>query len=197
MLPLIYTQGVYALLFGGVVAIWIISELLGPVRWRGSHDTKREDRGSLAIAISFSLGGLLLCFLFPVLVPRAIIAGKQPLVFFLGLGCMLLGVCWRRYAIHTLGRHFKGIVAIDPDQHLVQHGPYTLIRHPSYTGALLTMGGIGVMVGNWLSLLLITAGLFLGLLHRMAVEEHVLSQAFGDSYVIYMQRTKRLIPFIY
>ena len=33
-------------------------------------------------------------------------------------------------------------------------GPYRLLRHPSYAGSLLTLAGIGLALGNWLSLLL-------------------------------------------
>ena len=197
MLPLIYSDRAYTLIFGIILVIWVTSELLGPVRWQGSSTTKKQDRGSLAIAISFSLLGLVLCFLLPFLLPSATIAQHHPSIFLVGFVVMLLGIWWRWSAIRALGRHFKGIVAVDPDQHIIQHGPYKLIRHPSYSGALLIMIGIGVMIGNWASLLTITLGLLGGLLYRISVEEAVLRSTFGQTYVDYMQRTKRLIPFIY
>jgi len=53
------------------------------------------------------------------------------------------------------------------------------------------------MIGNWLSLLTIIAGLFFSLLYRIAVEEQELCAAFGEQYATYMQHTKRLIPFLF
>lgn len=80
-------------------------------------------------------------------------------------------------------------------QHIVQSGPYKYIRHPSYAGILTMVLGFGFMATNWVSLLAITVGMFLGLLYRMHVEEQALSQLPG--YTAYMQQTKRFIPAIY
>ena len=67
----------------------------------------------------------------------------------------------------------------------------------SYMGALLTMFGVGLMIGNALSILVLVLpplGMFLW---RIRVEERVLLQALDDDYANYRKRTKRLIPFIY
>jgi len=38
---------------------------------------------------------------------------------------------------------------------------------------------------------------FVGCLRRIQVEEEALLEAFGGQYRAYMQRTRRLIPFVY
>lgn len=86
---------------------------------------------------------------------------------------------------------------IHTDQQVVQHGPYKLIRHPSYTGALVVVIGLGLMIGNWVSLCALATCLFLGLLYRISVEERELRLHLGQPYEEYMQRTKRLIPFLF
>lgn len=53
------------------------------------------------------------------------------------------------------------------------------------------------MMGNFLSLLVITTGLLIGLLYRISIEEQELAKQLGQPYKEYMQRTKRLIPYIY
>ncbi|MGH2480827.1 MAG: methyltransferase family protein, partial [Ktedonobacteraceae bacterium] len=80
---------------------------------------------------------------------------------------------------------------------IVSTGPYRFLRHPSYTGVLLLVGGIGITLGNWLSLLIILAGVLIGLLYRISVEEKALRTFLGQPYEEYMRRTKRLIPFLF
>jgi protein-S-isoprenylcysteine O-methyltransferase Ste14 len=69
-------------------------------------------------------------------------------------------------------------------------------RHP-YTGALLSFLGFGVAMGSWISLGLMTIPIGAAFLYRMRVEEEALVGAFGDDYVRYMGRTKRLVPGVY
>ena len=52
----------------------------------------------------------------------------------------------------VLRRFFTGYVAIHPDQRVVERGPYRLVRHPSYSGTLLTTLGMGLAMTNWASL---------------------------------------------
>lgn len=196
MLPLLYTHLMYTFIFVLVVGAWASSELLGPVRWSGLREGSKQDRGSMPISLVVGFSGLALCFLLPVLVPGATIIW-QPGVFFVGLAVMLIGVSWRWYAILTLGKYFTGMVLIQAQHIVVQHGPYKFIRHPSYSGALLIAMGIGLMIGNWLSIITIIVGLLIGLIYRIPVEEQALLQALGQPYETYMKRTKRLIPFIF
>jgi protein-S-isoprenylcysteine O-methyltransferase Ste14 len=80
---------------------------------------------------------------------------------------------------------------------VVESGPYRLIRHPSYTGALLALFGIALALTNWASLAAIILGNAVGFGYRVMVEERALSCALGQSYSVYMRRTRRLIPFIF
>lgn len=197
LLPLIYTNIVYALIFWLSFLTWCILEFLGPARWRGSGGTKKQDGGSfIALNLLVCVGAGLYFFL-PFCLPGATITWPQPLLFFAGLALMFLGMGWRWYAIRTLGRYFTGVVMIHADQRVVQHGPYRLIRHPSYSGATLATLGVGLMMTNWASLLALMLGLLSGLVYRISVEEQALRAALGQPYEEYMQRTKRLVPFIY
>lgn len=196
MLPLLYTHLTYTLIFVLVVGAWASSELLGPVRWSGLREGRKQDRGSMPISLAVGFSGLALCFLLPVFVPGATITW-QPGAFFVGLAVMLVGVSWRWYAILTLGRYFTGEILIQDQHVVVQHGPYKFIRHPSYSGAFLIAIGIGLMVGNWLSIVTIIAGFVVGMIYRIPAEEQALLQALGQPYDAYMKRTKRLIPFIF
>ena len=67
------------------------------------------------------------------------------------------------------------------------------MRHPSYTGLLLIVAGLGLAAGNWLAL----AGVALplaALLRRIHVEEAELTRVLGQPYRIYRAKTRGLIP---
>lgn len=104
------------------------------------------------------------------------------------------GMALRIWAILTLDKFFTFVVGIAADHRVVQHGPYRLLRHPGYAGALLTLLGVGVALSNWLSLLLIVAVPVLALGIRITVEEATLASALGAEYLSYAGRTARLIP---
>jgi len=104
------------------------------------------------------------------------------------------GTVLRIWAIVVLDRFFTFIVGIADDHRVIQHGPYRLLRHPGYAGALLTLLGIGVALASWLSLLVIFVGPALALRIRIRVEEETLAGALGPEYREYANRTARLIP---
>jgi protein-S-isoprenylcysteine O-methyltransferase Ste14 len=87
-------------------------------------------------------------------------------------------------------------VAIAPEQPVIEAGSYRLIRHPSYTGFLITLLGFGLSCTNWLSLLVLMGCALIGFSYRIHVEGHVLQEHLGLRYQEYTRRTKRLIPFV-
>jgi protein-S-isoprenylcysteine O-methyltransferase Ste14 len=86
---------------------------------------------------------------------------------------------------------------VSAGQTVVQAGPYRFIRHPAYSGSLLTVLGLGLALGNWASLAAILAGALAGYTYRVSVEERALREALGQPYLDYMRRTRRFIPFIF
>jgi protein-S-isoprenylcysteine O-methyltransferase Ste14 len=92
-------------------------------------------------------------------------------------------------------RYFSGVVRIqkDRDHHVVTTGPYRLVRHPGYAGALWTYLATPVLLdSNWA---FIPALLLLGVLVlRTSLEDRTL-QAELPGYAEYAQKTRfRLFP---
>jgi protein-S-isoprenylcysteine O-methyltransferase Ste14 len=111
-----------------------------------------------------------------------------------GLLVMWAGLAVRIWAIVVLGKSFRTTVEVDAGQQVVDSGPYRWVRHPSYTGILLLMAGLGLVYGTWAALavlLVLPAGV---LIHRIFVEEAVLTEVIGRGYTDYAARTKRLVP---
>jgi protein-S-isoprenylcysteine O-methyltransferase Ste14 len=111
-----------------------------------------------------------------------------------GLAVMWLGLAIRVWAIATLGKAFRTTVEVDPGQAVVATGPYRRIRHPSYTGLLLVVAGLGLALGTWRSLAVCALLPLPAVLLRIKVEEAELTRVLGDTYRSYQRHTKRLIP---
>lgn len=115
----------------------------------------------------------------------------------LGITLLLSGIAIRWTAIYTLGKYFTSVVMIKEDHRIIQSGLYKHLRHPAYTGALVGHLGFGLSFTNWLSLALSTIPYLAAALYRMQVEEQALKDSFGEEYIRYAERTKRLIPKVY
>jgi len=85
----------------------------------------------------------------------------------------------RFWGFQTLGRYFTFTVQTSSDQPVITAGPYGLVRHPSYAAILVAVVGLGLLIGNWWSLILLTAAVACGLVFRIHVEERVLVQDLG------------------
>ena len=172
-----------------------------PRTYRIAHKTVRRPLprtrpGILRAHRRFFFVGLTLDFTLSARLPQAAILWRRSLVFFSGIGLMLAGVAFRWWAIATLGKFFTFDVAIQSSQKVVDSGPYRYLRHPSYTGALMTQVGIGLALGNWAGLLALMVCMAIAYWYRITVEERALLAALGEPYKQYMQRTHRIIPFL-
>lgn len=77
-------------------------------------------------------------------------------IFYLGIVMMLLGIFVREWAVVTLRRYFSYSVRVREDHKVVQNGPYGVVRHPAYTGSMLTIIGLGVALRSWVGVLVLT-----------------------------------------
>ena len=59
----------------------------------------------------------------------------------IGLTIMVLGTWIRLMAFRHLGRFFRAETSIQKDHELIVSGPYSVVRHPSYTGFILISVG--------------------------------------------------------
>ena len=163
---------------------------------RGTESVKSADRGTLiAVWGLISVG----CF-GGFLLARRITALNWPegwWILCLADSLLVCGLALRLWAILHLGKYFTVDVGIQPGHRVIQDGPYRFVRHPSYSGALIALAGIGCLTFNWLGLALILICTSLAYALRIPVEEKAMLAQFGSEYEKYAARTKRLIPGIY
>ena len=180
-----------------VLLTWLLSEIIGagiiPVlRCKGKVKTK-SDRGSGIVVRLGAYASVSLCIYFAL----GKVAILPEWVSFLGVAIMLLGIVLRQWAIWVLGGFFSTEVKIIRNQRIVKEGPYKILRHPSYTGLLMIILGFGLAAGTWLgtAVALLLFGSATG--YRIRIEEIALKKEFGEEYLDYAKKTKRLIPLLY
>src|SRR5216684_2924059 len=188
---------IVALIFWGACAAWILPEVVAWRVKRSTDSSKVRDQGSLNLIAVLWWSGIAMDFSFSLLLPQAAISWNRTSLFFVGIGLMLLGIALRWYSAAILGKYFTFDVAIQTGQILVEVGPYRYIRHPSYTGALLTLFGFGLALGNWAGLAAALSCMGFAYAYRIPIEEAALASALGETYTQYAKRTWRLVPFLF
>jgi len=175
---------------------WVVSEIiLSRVKHSKSTDTKR-DRASLVtlwitISVSISAGVIIGMQDTGRFLPRSALIATT------GIALIVLGLVLRWVAILSLGRQFTVDVAITEGHQLVSTGVYRVLRHPSYTGSLLSFLGLGLAFSNYFSVAMIFVPICAAFRYRIHVEEKTLVATFGDEYLKYRTSTWGLVPGIW
>lgn len=188
----------YAAAFWGV-AIWgyLMESLQIKRKMSRSAGHDGADRYS-GLVISVGNGGLqLLAFVASFYVPWQVAEAQQLPMFVAGLALIVAGMLLRMHCWRVLGAFFTHTVTIADDHRVVDQGAYKWLRHPSYLGALMTLGGLGVALGSQVLALMLLFGSLAIYVYRIEVEEAALESALGESYARFKQSRKRLIPFVY
>jgi protein-S-isoprenylcysteine O-methyltransferase Ste14 len=84
-------------------------------------------------------------------------------------------------------------IELAPDQRVISTGPYALVRHPMYAGALIMLVGIPIALGSWWGALVVAA-IMPALIWRLMDEEKFLAGNL-PGYAEYQEKVRyRLIP---
>lgn len=182
--------------FIAVVLVWFGFELGLLLFKRSSGQARNADRSSLryiwlvilvgnSSGIFFGLQGI------------GRIHWQGEIFNFVGMGLIIAGLLLRGLAVYQLKQYFTVDVALHADHQLVRRGLYRYLRHPSYTGSLMSFFGLGIAFANWLSVLCISLPILTVFLYRIRLEEAELQQHFGQDYLDYMDQSRRLLPGIW
>ncbi len=100
------------------------------------------------------------------------------------------------FLVIRANRYAASTVEVATGQPVVSTGPYAIVRHPMYAGAILMLVWMPLALGSWWGLL--STPLFVGwFVWRLLDEEQVL-RAHLPGYPAYMGRVRyRLVPYIW
>lgn len=180
-----------------VMILFAVGELaLAVMRRARSGVVRNADAGStglLRLVVLISIGAAV----GSQWVPSSRLHGPRWLFTGAALALLCWGLALRWVAVLQLGRFFTVDVAIHEGHTLVDRGLYRFVRHPSYLGLLLGLGGLALFFGTWISLLTLTVPIAVVALRRIRLEEKALLESFGPPYARYCAKTARLFPGVY
>ena len=114
----------------------------------------------------------------------------------IAFGLIMIGFVIRKMAKRTLGKYFTYSLTIRKEHQIVDFGPYGIVRHPGYTGAVMQHIGYGLWFSNYASYIGFYGNIAIFLIKRIPKEEQLLNDATNGAYDEYKQRVKyRLTPF--
>ena len=173
--------------------IWVVGWWLGALRTAKS--VNRESPGSQLSYTIFNWIGAALLFFTPIR-DRIFTRALYPLsltVAWIGVVFVAVGLAYAVWARFHLGRLWSAVVTVKAEHRIVKTGPYTITRHPIYTGMLLAVVGT-VVARDTFGALLGGALIATGLVLKVRREERMLLDHFGADYQAYQQEVPRLVP---
>jgi protein-S-isoprenylcysteine O-methyltransferase Ste14 len=121
----------------------------------------------------------------------------QPTLVSKSLGFLIaaFGVSFSIWARRHLGANWSGVPSLKKGHTLITSGPYSVVRHPIYTGILFGVVGSALVLGTNTSLIVIFLTiLFVGI--KIHQEEGLMRDQFGDEHRDYQKRVKTIIPWL-
>src|SRR6202789_3450737 len=115
--------------------------------------------------------------------------------FWLGAAVTIAGLLFAVWARVYLGRNWSRSVTIKQGHELITTGPYTMVRHPIYTGVLTGLLGTAIalsQVRGFLAFVLF----FLAFWIKLRMEEQWMRSQFGEAYDSYAHQTAALVPYL-
>ena len=122
----------------------------------------------------------------------------NPTIQILGFILVFIAFVISIAARDTLGSNWAHAAdyQIKKNHQLVTQGIYRYIRHPIYTGFILSMVGAEMVADSYTSIVFLLL-LPYALYRQARMEEKILTKKFGQEYTTYMSKTKMFIPSVW
>ena len=158
----------------------------------------RKTTQEIMLLVLVTIGMIVLPFTY-VFSPVLKFADYVLLLWANGLGVLAFAIAlwlfWRSH--HDLGKNWSPTLQVRESHTLITGGIYESIRHPMYTSIWLWCAAQALLLPNWIAGF--SGAVAFGIMYvlRISNEERMMLDQFGDEYSAYMQRTKRLVPYLF
>jgi protein-S-isoprenylcysteine O-methyltransferase Ste14 len=186
--------------FAAIVISWFAFALIFITRKQPpkSPDKKRDPRSVKGIVIQGLSFGVVWGAHRPYFTP--LVRGPYVLEATLSIIAIVLAVVsvvFTMMAVRVLGKEWSLTARVVEGHKLAIRGPYSLVRHPIYTGMLGMLLATGLAMSFWPALIIAVVIFFVGTIIRVRIEEGLLREMFGIEYDDYAKRVSAIVPGIY
>lgn len=115
----------------------------------------------------------------------------------MGLLAAIAALTMFRMTHKALGRNWSVSLDVRESHKLISDGIYGRVRHPMYTAFWLWAVAQALLLPNWFAGCAGLVGFGILFFGRVAKEEELMLESFGDDYREYMSRTYSVIPWVY
>jgi protein-S-isoprenylcysteine O-methyltransferase Ste14 len=174
----------------GCWSVFMLVWAIGAV-YNAIHSGKIERRGSSGWIVAVAVWAALV-WAVPPSVWRPLVV-CHVWVPWVGAAVLVVSTAFTLWARVALGAMWSSMPAKRAGHELRTRGPYSVTRHPIYTGLLGMLVGTGLIdhIGFWVVVVPFTAVM---LIFKLRAEERLMRDAFGDAYVAYERQVPGLFP---
>ena len=161
---------------------------------------QRSDRGpreTALLLISLTGLGILPLAYVATAIPHFAAYTFHPTQAWLGLFVAIAALVMFHLTHRALGRNWSISLDVREDHQLVTDGIYRRVRHPMYSAFWLWAIAQALLLPNWVAGFSGLVGFGILFFGRIAREERMMLEMFGDSYRAYTARTDRIFPRIF
>jgi len=192
------TPAVSKSIFVALVIGWYL------IRYKYARRSRREGvvssaRGRLEttlLLISLSGLGVVPLFYVATETPRSAAYTFFPALAWLGFFFAVTALGMFHLTHRALGRNWSISLDVRENHQLVTNGIYRRVRHPMYSAFWLWAVAQALLLPNWVAGFAGLTGFGILFFGRVAREEQMMLETFGDCYRAYMARTGRIFPSI-
>jgi len=178
-------------------AIWIVWWIswLAAAAWSDRALKRPPTRHQIVYRVLAGLGAVLLFGMYRHPLRVEMILWSTPTAIAWSMAAIvLIGLAFTWWARIHLGRLWSSSVTRKADHHVVDTGPYSIVRHPIYTGIILASIATAALRGTavaWLGVAAMTTGWVI----KARLEEEFLREQLGpENYGEYARRVPMLVP---
>jgi protein-S-isoprenylcysteine O-methyltransferase Ste14 len=193
------TPAISKLVFAALAIGWYL------IRYRYARRSRREavlrsDRGpreTALLLVSLSGLGLVPFFYLATAAPHFAAYPFHPSQAWLGVLLAAASLLMFQLTHRALGRNWSVSLDVREGHRLITDGIYRKVRHPMYTAFWLWAVAQALLLPNWVAGFSGIVGFGILFFGRVAREERMMLETFGERYREYMARTHRVIPLIF
>jgi len=197
---LIHLDALPTISFAAVVISWFAFAIVFLSRDKPpkSPDRKRDSRSVKGIVLQALSYGIVWGAHRPYFTPLS--RSSNTLEALLTIAPVILSfgsVVFTMLALKALGKEWSLTARVVEGHKLATRGPYSLVRHPIYTGMLGMLLATGLSMSYWPALVVALIVFFIGTIIRVRIEEGLLRETFGSEFDEYASRVSAIVPGIY
>jgi protein-S-isoprenylcysteine O-methyltransferase Ste14 len=180
-------------------AVWVAFIVYWRIRAAGTKPTQRLEPAATRILRALVLLIVIILLVatripLPWLYRQLWPLGLWP--FWIGAAVTVAGLLFAIWARQHLAGNWSSDVTIKQGHELITTGPYTVVRHPIYTGILTGFLGTAIALSQVRGVVGF-ALMFLAFWPKLRTEEKWMRSQFGEAYAVYARKTPSLVPYLF